>query len=180
MRWKKKRAPVAQPTELRKGAEPGGELRSELAENMGDIVEMVKDLAHPPSQPAVRFQQLDHNLGSRYDAPRHGAVAGAHGDMSSHHDVAGVELDIVGGFLNALLQSGHGAVEAYRHRHKAVHGSASELPQAPSEWQEEQQRPQQTELDDDDQLGRPSPDEHCREFGTKRHPRDGPAALPGS
>ena len=159
MRWKKNRAAAAEPTELREGAEPGGELRQELAENMGDIVkteddivEIAKELAHPPP-PAVRFQPQDYNLGSRFDAPHHGTGAAAHGDMPGHHDVPSAELDIVGGLLNPLLQSGQGAVEVYRRHHKAVHGSASELPQpGPSEQQCEQQR-QQTEPDDDDRPG---------------------------
>ena len=157
MRWKKKRAAFADPTELREGAETSAELRQELAENTGDIVEIAKELAHPPSQRAVRFQRLDFNPGSHLGAPHHGAAA--HGDMPGHHDVPGAELDIVGGLLNALLQSTQEAVAVYRHHHKAVHGDASELPQAPSEQPEEQQRPQQTEPDDDDQLRHPSPDQ---------------------
>jgi len=166
MRWMKKRKAAAESAEPREDAESDEEFRQELAGSMGDIVEGVKEivegvkeLAHPPRAPAVRFQPLDHPAGSHFGAPHLGGIAEAHGDTPSHGDAQGEGLDIAGSILYALLQSGRGSAEVYRRHHKAVHGSASELPQpGPPEQQDEQQR-QQAEPNDDDQLGHPSPDQ---------------------
>jgi hypothetical protein len=159
MRWMKKRKAAAESAEPREDAESDEEFRQELAGSMGDIVEGVKELAHPPRPPAVRFPPLDHPAGSHFGAPHLGAIAEAHSETPSHGDALGEGLDIAGGILYALLQSGRGSLEVYRRHHKAVHGSASELPQpGPPEQQDGQQR-QQAEPDDDDRLGRPSPDQ---------------------
>jgi len=71
----KKRKAVAESAEPREDAESDEEFRQELAGSMGDIVEGVKELAHPPRPPAVRFQPLDHPAGSHFGAPHLGAIA---------------------------------------------------------------------------------------------------------